>query len=171
MIRRWQAEGIIGSCPRGRVTGGRATDLIKAWRQLDQIRPAFRRPIKGGVFLIVLAVTLYPNPRLFSRYLDRMSRVQDLVQGDAPELEALQRKLDPAWAAAKTPAEQLAAVQKFVYENLEYDWDWNTWGVMDYWPTVAEIMEKGKEDCDGQAVLAASLLQGRGVQTRLAANI
>jgi len=145
--------------------------LLKAWRQLNGMRPAVRRPIKCGIFLVVLGVTLYPHPVLLSRYVGRLSRVEDLVQGDAPELAAWQRELDPAWEAAKTPAEQLAAVQNFVYAKLQYEWDWNTWGVIDYWPTVAEIVDKGKEDCDGQAVLAASLLQGRGVKTRLAANV
>jgi hypothetical protein len=145
--------------------------LIKVWRQLNGIRPAFRRPIKCAVFLFVLVATLFPNPWRLSTHLGRISRVEDLVDGNAPELAPLQQALDPAWAAAETPAEQLLAVQNFVYEYLEYEWDWNTWGVLDYWPTVAEIIERGKEDCDGQAILGASLLRGRGIDTRMAANI
>jgi hypothetical protein len=71
--------------------------------------------------------------------------------------------------------ETLKIVEKFVYEKVPYDWDWNTWGVADYMPTVAEMFESAgkypdgqiREDCDGRAVMAASLLRRLGYEAQL----
>jgi len=73
-------------------------------------------------------------------------------------------------AGVDDPRAALRAVEKFVYTEIPYDWDWNTWGSADYLPTVTEVIEKGREDCDGQAVVAASLLRNFGFQTELVAN-
>ena len=39
--------------------------------------------------------------------------------------------------------------------------------MVDYLPTVAEVIEKGREDCDGRAVVAASLLRNFGFEAYL----
>lgn len=59
------------------------------------------------------------------------------------------------------------AVQRLVYEKVAYDWDWNVWGMADYMPTVREMFARAeaspdgrlREDCDGRAVMAASLMR------------
>jgi hypothetical protein len=63
-----------------------------------------------------------------------------------------------------------AAVQRLVLDKIEYAWDWDTWGSADYIPTVPEMFAKAKEypdgrireDCDGRAVMAASLMKRMG---------
>ncbi len=67
-------------------------------------------------------------------------------------------------------SELLPVVQGFVVERVPYAYDWETWGVVDYLPTVEEVVTMGREDCDGRAVIAASLLRGRGVEARLVAD-
>jgi hypothetical protein len=45
-------------------------------------------------------------------------------------------------------------VQAFVEHAVPYAFDWDVWGVVDYLPTVEEVMSAGREDCDGRAVIA-----------------
>jgi len=61
----------------------------------------------------------------------------------------------------------LKAVEEYVHKKIPYEWDWNTWGAVDYLPTVSEVLEKGREDCDGRAVVAASLLSALGFKAEI----
>jgi len=45
------------------------------------------------------------------------------------------------------------------------------WGGMDSIPTVAEVAAKGREDCDGRAVVAASILKRLGYDATLACDL
>jgi hypothetical protein len=63
--------------------------------------------------------------------------------------------------------ETLRYVEQFVYKRVPYDWDWNTWGMADYFPSVDEVLRIGREDCDGRAVVAASLLKNLGYDARI----
>ena len=51
------------------------------------------------------------------------------------------------------PHALVRGVEKFVYGHVPYAWDWDTWGVADYLPSVAEVRRMGREDCDGRAVV------------------
>lgn len=72
-------------------------------------------------------------------------------------------------------SEVQADVQAFVYEKVKYAWDWDIWGMADYMPTVSEMFAKAgddpdrqmREDCDGRAVMAASLLKRMGYDAML----
>ncbi len=54
-----------------------------------------------------------------------------------------------------------------MYQRVPYEWDWNTWGMADYLPTVEEVVRMGREDCDGRAVVAASLLKNLGYEASI----
>jgi hypothetical protein len=54
-----------------------------------------------------------------------------------------------------------------VCERIPYSWDWDNWGCVDYLPTAAEVVERGREDCDGRAVIAASILRNLGYDAQL----
>ena len=58
-----------------------------------------------------------------------------------------------------------------MYAAVPYAFDWDTWGVMDYLPTVSEVFARGREDCDGQAVVAASLLRRLGYDAWLVTDL
>jgi hypothetical protein len=125
-------------------------------------RPAWLRwPIKTLLFAAVVLLTLFPKLWLVPTWLARLRNMNALVQPEHPGLAPLE-EVARARAAQRDPADLLAVVQELVYERIPYAWDWDTWGVMDYLPTTAEVLEKGREDCDGRAVLAAALLRRMG---------
>lgn len=131
-----------------------------------------RWPLKTALFLAVLLFTLYPDPSLLARnvrHLANMSRMLDPANEGLAPLEAqVRERLGDARHGAH---ETLAAVEKVVTRRLPYDWDWNTWGVADYMPTVSEALEMGREDCDGRAVVAASLLKRMGHEAWLVSDV
>ncbi len=81
----------------------------------------------------------------------------------------------------REPSERdvFAVVERFTTEKVYYAWDWDTWGAADYMPTVAEMLAAAErhpdarlqEDCDGRAVLAASLLQRLGYDAQLMTDL
>ncbi len=141
------------------------------WRALNDAPWFARVPIKTGLFLAVLFLVLFPNPRLFVRQIGRLADLDALIDPDEPRLAALHEQF-----AARVPPDLPnralhQRVEQFVYETIPYDWDWNVWGSVDYTPTVAEVFDAGREDCDGRAVLAASLLRRMGREAALATDL
>lgn len=74
-------------------------------------------------------------------------------------------------AAQPLNAEQLSIVEQVVYAAVPYAHDWETWGVMQYTPTVGEALAAGHEDCDGRAVVAASLLRRLGMEAWIISDL
>ncbi len=58
-----------------------------------------------------------------------------------------------------------------IYEMLPYQSDYLNWYTADYWPTPAEALEAGCEDCDGRAILACSILRAMGYQARVVVGL
>ena len=54
-------------------------------------------------------------------------------------------------------------VDEFLGNELEYDYDWKVYSVPWYFPTPAEVWEKGEGDCKGRAILFASILEEKGI--------
>lgn len=162
------------------------------------VRWYLRVPLKWLVFLVVTFFVLFPNPVRFARHVRHLSNLDAMVQPDAPELaswddELRQRllKLGAAKEAATAPLSELSRhlmvppariqkeVERFVYEKVPYAWDWDTWGDADYMPTIAEMFAVAgeapyrqlREDCDGRAVVAASLLRRLGYASRLVTDL
>jgi len=160
----------------------------------------YRIPIKWFVFAFVTGLMLFPDPRVFLRQQERIRHMNRMVTPDAPELAAwdaeLQARFDearkstkrattaPATGDAATitrlPARQAQKlIERFTYDKVKYAWDWDTWGCADYMPTVAEMFEYAKtrsdgvihEDCDGRAVMAASLMRRFGYDAELVTDI
>jgi len=126
-----------------------------------------RLPIKWVILGLTGFVVCFPYPNLFVRHLRHWRNPNALIEPDAPALQPWVEELRPELPADLPPREALNRVERFVYKKVPYEWDWNTWGQSDYFPTVAELIEMGKEDCDGRAVVAASLLQKLGFKTQI----
>jgi len=124
-----------------------------------------------AVFALTVLLVCFPYPNRLAQHLRHWSDPNALVEPNAPELEPLFTELsqreDMAHFLQSRPQEALRTVEGFVYEKVPYEWDWNTWGTADYLPTLAEVLEKGREDCDGRAVVAASLLRRFGMRAEL----
>ncbi len=138
--------------------------------RLNRVRWYARIPIKCLLFLLTVVGVCYPYPHLLVRHVSRWRDPNTLVEPDAPALEPLAEGLAPRLGGELSAADRLKQVERFVLQQIPYEWDWNTWGVSDYLPTVEEVMEKGKEDCDGRAVIAASLLRRFGYKAELVSD-
>lgn len=142
-----------------------------------------RIPIKVVILILVTFFVCFPYPRQFARHFHRIRNMQEMIEPDAPELtpwvdelNASMAKLpqsQPSTPRAITRIEQ-HEIERFVLDHVKYEWDWNLWGSADYMPTVHEMFEKAKEfggqvkeDCDGRAVMAASLMKRLGFEPRI----
>ncbi|HKQ47110.1 MAG TPA: hypothetical protein VJZ71_03450 [Phycisphaerae bacterium] len=145
-----------------------------------------RMPLKSAAFALVTFFVLFPYPRQFARHVEHLRNMQTLVEPDAPQLDRLQTLLDERLrpiaatqpALLQSPPLVQRHVERFVLEQVHYEWDWNLWGSADYMPTVAEVFEKAdeaggelREDCDGRAIIAASLMKRLGYDATLVTDL
>lgn len=155
-----------------------------------------RMPIKWLLFGAVCLFVAFPYPARFMRHIDRLRNLHTLVEPDAPEVAALAQELLDSWgkyqpttrSAVSQPVprmEELPAdlvlrtIERFVYDKVVYAWDWDLWGNADYVPTIREMLTESPwksqgvyfEDCDGRAVLAASLMKRMGYEASLVTDL
>jgi len=145
--------------------------VVRWYAAFNGVRAAVRVPVKIVIFAAVFLLVLFPRPWLLVRHVDRVRHLDRLIEPNAPGLEALGRQLQTSLPAGLTNRQIHRRVEEFVHKTIPYDWDWNTWGVADYIPTVSELLEMRREDCDGRAVLAASLLRQLGQKSYLATDL
>ena len=131
------------------------------------VKPWVQTRLTRGVVKLLIAlvgtwVVLFPR---IDRAVVSAGRLVDwdaLIEPAHPALAGINAEIDAAVPPGATPEQEMQAVQAWVYRHVAYRYDWVTWGNLDHWPTVSEVLEKRCEDCDGRAVLAASLLRARG---------
>lgn len=142
-----------------------------------------RIPIKWAIFALVVLLVCYPDPRLLVRNLDRVRDFNALVEPHHPDIAAMAARFRDRFARSAappaTPAEIQRAVERFVLDEVAYAWDWDQWGAADYAPTLDEIRaaaaqrspRRWMEDCDGRAVVCASLLRAMGFDARIVTDL
>ena len=126
-----------------------------------------RLPVKWLVFGLSVLIVCFPSPALFVQHVRHWRDPNALVEPDAAALAPLVAELRSELTEDLSARETLRHVERYVHRKIPYEWDWNTWGLADYLPTVTETIEMGKEDCDGRAVVAASLLRNLGFDAKL----
>jgi len=140
------------------------------WNRFQNGAWWWRWPLK----LVIIATTVFfvmnPYPQLFVRHARRWLDLNALVQPDEPLLQSWIDELRPRLEDIAPGPKALQIVESYVYEKVPYAWDWDTWGLADYFPTVAEVIQAGKEDCDGRAIVSASLLRSLGYKAELVAD-
>ena len=142
------------------------------WQQLHQWAWWLRWPLKLAVLLVVVVVTLYPKIWLLPRWITRLQDMNAMLEPEHPGLIELEQAARAAGGPDPSSEQMLTVVQDVVCQQIPYAWDWEVWGVMDYLPTTSEVLEKGREDCDGRAVVAAaSLLRRMGYQAWLVSDL
>jgi len=148
------------------------TTAAQCWHWLETQRPLKRAGWKLALLVGMVLFALYPNPVLLVRQAGRLLDTESLIQPDLPAMPGINRDIDHL-IATNTPAlTEFKAVERFVYRRIPYQYDWHGWWNLDYWPTTAEVWERQREDCDGRAVLAVSILRARGhADARLVANL
>ncbi len=145
--------------------------MPNAWTRFQNGHWARRAIVKSAVLGLTLLAVCFPYPTLLVRHLERWRNPQSLIEPDQQALKPLLTNLKPRLQNVGEGPAALKVVQKFVYETIPYAWDWDTWGVADYIPTVSEVVQAGQEDCDGRAVLAASLLSNLGYRAELVTDM
>lgn len=146
------------------------THVVRRLLALNTLHWYLRIPVKWAVLGLAVLLVCYPNPSLLIRHLRHISNPNAMIEPDAPALQPLVDELSAGLEGNLSAREVLKRVELLVYETIPYEWDWNTWGAADYLPTVAEVIAMGKEDCDGRAVLAASLLRRLGFRAWLVSD-
>ncbi|MGD8450658.1 MAG: hypothetical protein PVJ57_02470 [Phycisphaerae bacterium] len=144
---------------------------MNSWVRLHRWRWWIRWPFKVIAFVVVVAFVLYPKIWLLPRTLDRLQNLDSTLEPGNPGLADLEAEVRTAAGEGLDARKMLPFVERVVYRHIPYAWDWDVWGVMDYLPTTAEVLEKGREDCDGRAVVAASLLRRMGYKAWLASDL
>jgi len=134
---------------------------------LNTFRWYARLPIKWTILGLATLAVCFPYPSLLARHVRHWQDPNALIEPDAASLQPLARDLRASLPPGLSAIKTLRHVERFVYERVPYEWDWNTWGMADYLPTVDEVLAKGEEDCDGRAVVAASLLSGLGFKAEI----
>lgn len=114
---------------------------------------------------------MYPKVWLLPKSIARLANMNSVLDPTDPGLAPLEQQVRARLAPDASASELLAVVEQVVCERIAYAWDWEVWGVVEYLPTVAEALEQGREDCDGRAVVAASLLRRLGHEAWLVSDI
>lgn len=144
---------------------------MNAWRRFHARPWWVRGPVKVAFFLVVTGLVLYPKFWLIPTWIGRLSNMNSVLDPQNPHLAPLEAEVRAQVTQdADIPALR-AAVEKIVLKDVPYAWDWDTKGVMDWLPTVEEVFEAGADDCDGRAVVAASLLRRMGIHANLVSDI
>ena len=101
------------------------------------------------MFLWIL-FALYPNPANLAISLYRLYEPD--IDPEAVQMLSANSESDPAKV-------------KTVVEKMPYEHDWQVYGMPWYFPTVKEVLEKGRGDCKAQAILLASILQNKAIES------
>lgn len=141
------------------------------WHRLHAWRWYARWPLKVAALALVVMLVLYPKVWLIPVWAARLNDLNSVVDPNDPALAPLEAEVRAQLAPGTRLPAALVPVEKVVYAHVPYAFDWDTWGVMDYLPTVAEVFAQGREDCDGRAVVATALLQRLGYEAWLACDL
>lgn len=144
---------------------------MRLWRAIHALPRLVRWPLKFATFLVVVGLALYPRPGGILVLLERVRDLDALIDPACPALAPLEAEVRQAVAASAGGVATLRAVEAVVYEHVPYAHDWDTWGNAEYLPTVAEVFAQGREDCDGRAIVSASLLRRLGREAHLATDL
>lgn len=127
---------------------------------------------KTAIFVAILFFVLFPNLRLFVKQIHAYRSMDRLIQPTFNGIEQINQDIDRLLPAGATREHEYHIIQRYVYEHIPYAYDWDNWGNADYWPMAEEVWTRKREDCDGQAVLAVSILRSRGFDSaKLVGNI
>jgi hypothetical protein len=142
------------------------------WQSLaDSSLPA-RFVIKTLLFVVVLGAVLFPNPVLLVRQIGHFRNHDALIEPNMAAMKDINAEIDKLMPTNAVPKDEFKVVERYIYRTIKYQYDWYNWLNADYWPTATEVWQRKREDCDGRAVLAASILRARGyTNAMLVANV
>lgn len=141
-----------------------------AWRRLNAMRWYGRGPLKIALLTLGVGLVLYPKPWLLVAELRHGADLNSVLDPDHPGLAPFEADVRARLGENADARAALAVVERVVCERVPYAFDWEVWGVVEYLPTVDEVLKAGREDCDGRGVVAASLLRRMGYEAWLVSD-
>ncbi len=135
--------------------------LITVWDWLAERSMTIRFGIKLFVFLVVLMIVVSPNPVLNVKQISAYLNTEKLYQSFS-DLETINADIDSMLPEDYSFKDEYNAIVRFVYQHIPYQFDWDNWSNAEYWPTAEETWKRGREDCDGRAILAVAIFRSRG---------
>jgi hypothetical protein len=118
--------------------------------------------IKPFLFAAVTVLVLNPNLKRAFLQVGHVLQPDSLIQPSFGAMPSINAQIDRIVRADRGRHSEARLVAKFVLQKIYYVSDYENWGNLDYWPTAEEAWHRGQEDCDGRAILAASILRSRG---------
>lgn len=122
------------------------------------------------LFAIGFVFLLFPHPGRALQEIRTLSDPNALIAPDDPAVARLSAEVDASIPKNLDRPRQVRWIERFVEKRIAYTNDWDQWWNVDYWPSPAETLASGREDCDGIAVVTASLLRHRGFKARIEAS-
>ncbi|MBN1465745.1 hypothetical protein JXA02_08300 [candidate division KSB1 bacterium] len=131
------------------------------WHWLSERSFLVRLIIKTVLFICIFLVVTFPNPVLNIKQVQAYLNTETLFDTNF-ELDVINAEIDSLLPANHTTLDEYKAVVQFVYQHIPYQFDWDNWGNSEYWPSASETWRRGREDCDGRAILAVAIFRSRG---------
>lgn len=148
--------------------------------QADAAKPTDSSPVRPcrrgtwalriPIFATGLLLLLFPHPGRAVRELRTLRDPNSLIAPDDPAVAKLSEEVDAKMPGGLDRPRQIAWIEAYVESRIAYENDWDQWWNVDYWPTPSETMASRREDCDGIAVVTASLLKRRGFAPTIEAS-
>src|SRR5690348_5646404 len=111
-----------------------------------------------GLLLLWSLFALYPNPLMLAR---------SVPQAWTPVIDP-----DAVRSIAATLPDDPKQIENAVLTRIvPYAVPWQVYGVPWYYPTPSEVLAAGRSDCEGRAVVLASILKAKGIPFTLSASI
>ncbi len=108
-----------------------------------------RLQLWGVLFLILWTLfTLYPQPTDLTKSIYRLIRPP--INPSSPGVLLI---------ADQIPKEDISNIERFIKTAIPYKYDWQTYNLPWYFPTVEEVFEKGAGDCKARMIVTASVLE------------
>lgn len=134
----------------------------RIWHNLANSSPVQRTLIKLALYLIFFLFVLFPNPSLVFEQISAYLNTETLFETTFPEMATINARIDSLLPENPTFQDEYKAIVRFVYNNIHYEFDWDNWANSEYWPSASKVWRRGREDCDGQAILAVAIFRSRG---------
>lgn len=145
--------------------------IHSTWRTAHMLPRRVRWPGKLLAFGFLTLLVLFPKLWLIPTTIQRVSNLEALLDPAHPDLAPLETEVVAQLAGRFDSVAVLPVVQEVVNQRIRYEWDWDNYGVMEFLPTTAEALARGREDCDGRAIVAASLLRRLGYEAWLVSDL
>lgn len=125
-------------------------------------KPVILRRVKGvGWGLLVMAFLLFPCFWCVPQQINvRMQKQELLINPDSPEVSELaERFLEEHDNLEGMNIREISrAIREFVLNEITWELDYLIYGMIAHQATTNQVINRGTDDCQGQAVVIASML-------------